>query len=207
MNKFTKILLTALCLVLVVALSVGGTLAWLTDNTDTVTNTFTVGDINITLVEHAYDTADTSTITTTVSNTNSYKMIPGTTYAKDPTVTVKANSEKCYLFVKFEAVNNASNYLTYTSMLDESDGDWTKLADVEDVDNVWYRVVDASTADQSFTLLKDNKVVVKDSIVKGTAGEGQVTMPTDQPQLKYTAYAVQFDNVASAAAAWGLVDD
>lgn len=202
MNKFTKILLTALCLVLVVALSVGGTLAWLTDNTETVTNTFTVGDINITLVEHAYNTENTSEITTTVSNENTYKMIPGTTYAKDPTVTVKANSEKCYLFVKLEQVNNPSSYLTYTSMLEEANEGWTKLTDV---DNVWYRVVDASANDTSFTLLKDNKVEVKDSIVKGTAGEGEVTMPTTQPQLKYTAYAVQFDNVESAAAAWTLV--
>ena len=68
----------ALALVLVVVLlfggALGGTLAWLTAKTDTVTNTFTVGDINIDLTE----------------TTTDYKLVPGNTIAKDPTVTVKS---------------------------------------------------------------------------------------------------------------------
>ena len=81
-----KTLALVLALTLLVAGVVGGTLAWLTDQTAEVKNTFTVGDINIGLTE---TTAD-------------YKMIPGNTIAKDPTVTVKANSEACWLFVKVE---------------------------------------------------------------------------------------------------------
>ena len=72
-----KTLALVLALTLLVAGVVGGTLAWLTDQTAEVKNTFTVGDINIGLTE---TTAD-------------YKMVPGNTIAKNPTVTVKADSE------------------------------------------------------------------------------------------------------------------
>lgn len=219
MNKFTKILLTALCLVLVVALSVGGTLAWLTDNTETVTNTFTVGDINITLVEHEYDPEDTDAkLNDTPVDEVSYKLIPGTTYFKDPTLTLKAGSEKCYLFVKFEEINDPATYLVYDSILDKEGNNWTqgKGDDADDADhiptNVWYRVMEAIPADgedAEFELLAGNEVMVKGTIVKANPGTGEVVMPADdaQPQLKYTAYAVQFDNVESAADAWAMVAD
>lgn len=219
MNKFTKILLTALCLVLVVALSVGGTLAWLTDNTETVTNTFTVGDINITLVEHEYDPEDTDAkLNDTPVDGVSYKLIPGTTYFKDPTLTLKAGSEKCYLFVKFEEINDPATYLEYDSILDKEGNNWTqgKGDDADDADhiptNVWYRVMEAIPADgedAEFELLAGNEVMVKGTIVKADPGTGEVVMPADdaQPQLKYTAYAVQFDNVESAADAWAMVAD
>ena len=51
MRKKSKALVVAMC-ALVLALGVNATLAWLTDKTDEVENTFTVGDINITLQEH-----------------------------------------------------------------------------------------------------------------------------------------------------------
>lgn len=48
MKKALFIMLSA---ALIVCATVAGTLAWLTDTTDPVVNTFTVGDINITLTE------------------------------------------------------------------------------------------------------------------------------------------------------------
>ena len=48
--KKSKAILMALCAVLLVAASVMGTLAYLT-STDTVTNTFTVGNVQIKLDE------------------------------------------------------------------------------------------------------------------------------------------------------------
>ena len=63
-----KTLALVLALTLLVAGVVGGTLAWLTDQTAEVKNTFTVGDINIGLTE----------------TTTDYKMVPGNTIAKDP---------------------------------------------------------------------------------------------------------------------------
>lgn len=195
-------MLFTLALVLVVAVaSVGGTIAWLTDKTDPVTNTFTVGDINIELTE----TFNTDTNNDGTNDAWQAKLIPGTTYAKDPVVTVKANSEKCYLFVKFEEINNPSNYLEYSSNLKESE--WTQL-DQGTNKNVWYKVVESSTNDQSWNLLAGNQVTVKDTIVKsGTTGITAPVMPTNEnaPQLKYTAYAIQFENMTGAADAWSKV--
>ena len=87
MKTKSKALLLTLCAVLLVAASVLGTMAYLT-STDTVTNTFTVGKVEIKL-----DETDVTNPTGPRVQANSYKLMPGTTYTKDPTVTVKAGSQ------------------------------------------------------------------------------------------------------------------
>ena len=170
-----KTLALVLALTLLVAGVVGGTLAWLTDRTAEVKNTFTVGDINIGLTE---TTAD-------------YKMVPGNTIAKDPTVTVKANSEACWLFVKVTESTDLKDFITYTIA-----NGWTKLQD-----GVYYREVPASAADQTFPVLADDAVTVKSDVTK-TMLE---TAKTDAPTLTFQAYAIQRDHFATAAAAWAEV--
>lgn len=220
-----KIVVTCLALVLAVVASITGTLAWLTAKTEEVTNTFTIGDIEIELIEHEYDPDDTDSEKLVdgkpvEKNVQNYKLIPGTEYFKDPTVTVKANSEKCYLFVEFTETNNPQNYLTYTSKLSATDSGWTQGTGTTGTGangvptNVWFRTVAASTTDTKFELLVDNKVVVKDSIVKrptdatgATDAKGNYYMPLDsaKPSLNYKAYAIQSDNIATADAAWEKV--
>lgn len=169
MKKKTLALFLALALVLVGI--IGGTMAWLTDTTEEVVNTFTDSDIDITLVE---------------TTGNDYKMVPGYTISKDPKVTVVAGSEKCYLFVKLEKSENFDNFLTY----EMADG-WTELTGV---DNVYYRTVDASTADQEFAVLKDNQVAVKGTVTKEMMnGLAEANYPT----LTVTAYASQFNKNAT----------
>lgn len=172
-----KTLALVLALTLLVAGVVGGTLAWLTDQTAEVKNTFTVGDINIGLTE---TTAD-------------YKMVPGNTIAKDPTVTVKANSEACWLFVQVTKSENLDTFISY-----DIAEDWTALPGV---DGVYYREVPASTADQTFSVLADDAVTVKSNVTK-TMLE---TAKTDAPTLTFKAYAIQKDHFATADAAWAEV--
>ena len=93
-----KKLMTVLALVLVIALSVAGTYAYLTSQAS-VKNTFTVGNVAITMDE---TDVDDSTPDADRDVENEYKLIPGTTYTKDPVIHVTATSEKCYLFVKVE---------------------------------------------------------------------------------------------------------
>lgn len=170
-----KAWVSLVAVVLVLCCAVGGTLAWLTDKTGPVKNTFTVGDINIDLTE----------------TTKDYKMVPGNTIAKDPKVTVKDGSEACWLFVKVEKSTNFDSFMTY----EMADG-WTALPDVT---GVYYREVAATTAATDFSVLKDNSVLVKDGVTKTMLnGLDETTFPT----LTFTAYAVQKDNVADAAAAW-----
>ena len=172
-----KTLALVLALTLLVAGVVGSTLAWLTDQTAEVKNTFTVGDINIGLTE---TTAD-------------YKMVPGNTIAKDPTVTVKANSEACWLFVKVTESTDLKDFITYAI----AEG-WTALPGV---DGVYYREVPASAADQTFSVLADDAVTVKSDVTR-TMLE---TAKTDAPTLTFKAYAIQKDHFATADAAWAEV--
>ena len=189
-----KKLTTVLAIVLVVALSVAGTYAYLTDKTGPVVNTFTVGNVNITLTE----TWNTDTDGNGEPDAWKMQLIPGTSAKKDPTVTVKANSEKCYLFVKFEEKNSPTTYLTYTSTLTDANG-WTKL---EGESNVWYRVVDKADTNTSFVLLQadgnGNMVTVKDTVTNDNMAEAA------KAELVYTAYACQFEGM-SPAQAWAEV--
>lgn len=188
-------LVLVLALALIVGVAGGATFAWLTAESDTVTNTFTYGDINITLEE----------------NTGSdYKIIPGVDIGKDPLVTVKAGSEACWLFVKVEEENwptltygegeNAVRKVNY----DIADG-WTKGDGTSIPANVYYRDlgVDASNADQEFPVLKDNKITVSDTLTKIDISR----ISTTTPKLSITAYAIQKDGMDTAAKAWAAIPD
>ncbi len=174
-----KITVAAVALALVFCFAVGGTLAWLVDRTDPVTNTFTYGDINIALSE------------TPVAE---YKMVPGKTIKKDPKVTVEAGSEACWLFVKVE---KSDNYGTYLADPVIADG-WTAL---ENVDGVYYREVAATTADTAYQVLQNDQVTVLDTVTKEMM-EAIKNNGVAKPTLTFTAYAIQKEGFATAKAAW-----
>lgn len=176
-----KLVVAMLAVTLLIGCAIGGTVAWLTANTAPVVNTFTYGDINITLDE------------TTGSN---YKIIPGVDITKDPKVTVKANSEDCWLFVKVEEEGTfVANKVTYSIADGWTKGDGTKIPA-----NVYYRQVGAVTADTDFAVLEGNKVTVSDTLTKE-----DIKNITTNPTLTFTAYAVQKDGIADAATAWAKV--
>lgn len=101
MNNTKKVLGLAIAVVALVGVSVMGTVAYLTDTTTEVKNSFTVGNVAITLDEAKVDEDGKEIIGTDAERvyTNSYHLIPGNTYDKDPTVTVEADSEECYVFI------------------------------------------------------------------------------------------------------------
>lgn len=109
MKTKSKALLLTLCAVLLVAASVLGTMAYLT-STDTVTNTFTVGKVEIKLDEAKVNADGIPEEGAARVQANSYKLMPGTTYTKDPTVTVKAGSEESYVRMKV-TFNNATKII------------------------------------------------------------------------------------------------
>lgn len=183
-----KTFVAMLALVLVIGCAVGGTVAWLTAQTDSVVNTFTYGDINIDLKE---------------TTGNDYKIIPGVDIEKDPKVIVKANSEACWLFVKVEEGGTfVDNNVTYSI----ADG-WMQDNDTKIPANVYYRKVDAVEDDTSFYVLKGNTeypngvVTVSEDLTKD-----KIKDIKDKPTLTFTAYAVQQDGIADAAAAWAKVN-
>lgn len=189
MKARSKALLLALCAVLLVAVSALGTMAYLTSETQVITNTFTVGDINIELTE-------------TKPESKQAKIIPGVDIEKDPKVTVKKDSEACWLFVEVKEEGTfVANEVTYSI----ADG-WTALTDV---DGVYYREVGAVTADTGFYVLAGNTdhpngvVTVSDTLTK--ADVNAITAEK-QPTLTFTAYAVQKEGIDTAADAWAKVN-
>ena len=183
----SRAFIALLALVLVIGCVAGGTVAWLVATTDTVTNTFTYGNIDIALAE---------------TTGTSYKIIPGKDIEKDPKVTVKGGSEACWLFVKVEEVGAIST-ITTDPVHYAIDTGWAQLKDKDgkDVSGVYYRLVDAVDNDTAFNVLKDNKIIVSGELTKETINGYAVQQPT----LTFTAYAVQKENIADAKTAWEKV--
>ena len=181
-----------LAIVLVVALSVAGTYAYLTDKTATIKNTFTVGNVNITLAE----TFNTDTNNDNEPDAWQAQLIPGKEYFKNPVVTVVPGSEKCWLFVKFEENGNAANYLDYTSLL--AAPDWTQGDGTNIPANVWYRVVDKNATNNAFHLLDGDTVTIRDDVTN------ENMEAASKAELAYTAYACQFEGM-TAEQAWTAV--
>lgn len=94
--KKTKVLILSLCVVALIAATVLGTLAYLTDSSETK-NTFTGGKVNITLDETDVDEDGVPVPGADRVAGNEYHLVPGQTYVKDPTVTVLAGSEESYV--------------------------------------------------------------------------------------------------------------
>ena len=93
--KRLKPLALALCAVLLVVGAILGTVAYLQD-TASVVNTFTVGNVHLKLDEAVVDEKGEPTGGRTETG-NAYHLLPGETYTKDPTVTVLKGSEESYV--------------------------------------------------------------------------------------------------------------
>lgn len=208
-----------LALVLLVGGVIGGTVAWLTDTTNTVTNTFTVGDINIELKEHELgdDGKVLAGTTNEVTEENEYKILPGTSQEKDPFVRVKANTEKCYLFLQVKEVGNstgntaangvATEYITYS--VDTSV--WTPLTDTNgnqvEVNGcpVWYKEHnEVNTGEILHNVLTNKTVSYSENLTKTDINK--ITDDT-KPQLIFKAFAVQKEAATTALAAWNEIAD
>ena len=215
MKTKNKALLLSLCAVLLVAASVLGTIAYLSD-TEAVTNTFSVGSVTITLDEKDVDndtnTADNVTVDGVIRDkANNYKLLPGHQYTKDPIIHVASTSENCYLFV---IVKNEIAAI-------ESDAAGDKTVAAQIVENGWNEVgttadgtlyVYGAVADPTAVAGGENKAVFTtfkidgDKVVNVSEGE---TVPEGKFDLSgyagktiiVTAYAVQVDGFEDAAAA------
>ena len=195
MKKFRelsgKLVVAMLAVTLLIGCAIGGTVAWLTAKTDAVVNTFTYGDINITLAE------------TTGTN---YKIIPGVDIEKDPKVTVKGGSEDCWLFVKVEEANWPTFMEADETTKKVSYAIATGWIALPGQAGVYYRNVSAATEDTSFYILAGDETY-SNGVVKVSENltKTEVNSITTQPTLTFTAYAVQKDGIDTVEAAWEKV--
>ena len=172
--------------VLVAALAVGGTLAYLTAQSEVITNTFTVGNVNIALAETKTD----------------FKMVPGCTIGKDPVVTVEAGSEDSWVFVEVKESDNLDDFIAYT--VDPSN--WKEL---EGYNDIYYTFSKDIQNDRDIKVLLNNQVTVNSKVTKADMDALVADDPTTKdvnestyPTLTFTAYAVQMAGFDTAKAAW-----
>lgn len=93
-----KIMTLSLVAALAATAVIGGTLAYFTDTTEEKINTFTVGNVDITLDEPEWDQDDAV-------------LIPGREIAKNPTITVEADSQRAYTFMKVKLSDDFAELL------------------------------------------------------------------------------------------------
>ena len=199
-----KIVAALLAVVLLIGIGVGGTLAWLSATSGTVTNTFTVGDVNIELKEHDLKGDGNLDTNTEVTEENTYKILPGTSQPKDPFVRVKANSEDSWIFVQVKEVNNTTGTgLKYVEWaIDNSI--WTHLSTNGDIHTyVLTTSYTTKTADETYDVLLGDTVTYNRGLTKTMLNA--VTDAT-KPQLIFKAFAVQAEAASNSADAWALID-
>lgn len=185
MKSKKKVFVTVLCAAALVVASVLGTMAYLTSQ-DAVKNTFTVGKVAITLDEAKVTDAGDPVVGADRVKTNTYKLIPGHEYTKDPTVHVTAGSEDSWLFVK--VVDEIAGIEADTTVAAQMAANgWTA---VEGETNV-YAYKATVTSGQDIKVF-ENFTIKGDAAVADYAGK----------TITIEAYAIQADGFTTAADAW-----
>lgn len=190
MKNTKKIVALVLAIVLVCTAAVLGTIAYLNSTTDTATNTFTIGDVKITLDEAKVDEYGDAVSGADRVIENEYTIIPGHTYTKDPVIYVDENSENCWVFVKVEnelaEIETTETENTIDAQIKKNG--WTAL---DGVTGVYYKAnVVAGENLATFTSFAIDSAKTADDIA---AFDGKT--------IKVTGYAIQSMDVETADAA------
>ena len=209
MKTKSKALLLTLCAVLLVTASVLGTMAFLTSN-DEVVNTFSVGSVAIKLDEAKANTDGSLVEGAARVKANSYKLLPGHTYNKDPMVTVLNGSEASYIKMTVTFSNAreldaifAPDGATLTNIFNGYDpATWIAKGNTKDATantrtyEFWYKeAVGAPNGDFALDALFDSITV------PGTITKDQLAS-IEGMTITINAYAIQADGFQDAAEAW-----
>ena len=196
-----KTIYTILAVVLVCCIAVAGTLAYLTAQTKQVKNTFTASSPTLVkeldLKEHVA-TADTKGVyilsETELTNSNSYKVLPGVNLPKDPFISITEKTEvPAYLYVEVVDKLGANSGLSY-ALTD----DWTKLEGLTGVNGgavYVYKnsmIITDKNAPTTVSILKDDVVTVGQDVNVGEDGV----------DITFYGYMAQASAGADAAAAY-----
>lgn len=198
MKTRSKALLLILCAMLLLIASALGTVAYLTVQ-DTVTNTFSVGKVDATLIEGSAGKRSMRARSTGAPvDENDHILMPGHTYTKDHTIHVDAVSEDSYIFVKVE-----NGIVSYEAASSAEEGGYRTIADqitangwtaLESAADVYYREYVKSSTGSDFAVFDTFKIA-------DNANDAESWGSCDA-QVVVTAYAVQKEGFDTASAAW-----
>lgn len=193
MNK-KKTIIAAIVLLLV--LLVGGAIAYFTDTTEKMTNTFTIGKVDIELTEPTW---------TSTGKAKAESIMPGDVIEKDPTVKVATDSEDAWVFIKIEVpcLNN-DELFTYVP-----DGAWAELTEATDAKacpSSGYGVATHVYGHTAF-MTKNDTATLFSTVTFANITDGDYGLLVEAGKtsldIPVTAYAIQKDNVAGATdAVW-----
>lgn len=213
-SKLRRALTLVACAVLLVCLSVGATLAYLLDDTDAVVNTFTVGNVQIDLDETDVDIYGVKDGETRVK-ANTYKLLPGHEYIKDPVVHVIAGSEVCYVRVqvtvsdiaKVKAAFPKTDYPTFYNgdlfLLQCLVSGWdNSVWEYKSYENGMYEFWYTSTVDARTATANVDLPAVFSKVVVPTTADGDAIALLNGVTVNVVAHAIQADGFADATAAW-----
>jgi len=209
-----KIVLGLTALILVVGLTIGGTLAFMQSKTAQVVNTFTVGSVHLSLAE-TYE--------------QNSQLIPGTVIAKTPVLTVAAGSEAAYVRAKVEVspalqalITNYSDQHSVKNVdtdkitidFNTTDWDWSSF---DTTGFVYYRGTPVSPATVGTTgiVAKNAAATVLPALFTKIDINGKTVTNEDlahivnatDGQIKVTGYAIQAATFDDATAAWAAFNN
>jgi len=240
MKKAKKILTLVACAVLLVCISVGATIAYLTATTNTVQNTFTVGKVHFGDEEDLTDGLDEAKVNEYGEpiegadrvKGNTYKLLPGHTYTKDPTVTIGKESEPAYvrMFVKITDLADVKAVLGAALEGSIVDGKflpqyfvggwdnsvWQTTGEIVEADNAavyefWYVGTELNDEGEvGIVDALDAEKVMPALFTSITVPEGVINddlKKLEDMDIQVVAQAVQADGFASQEAAWAEIAD
>lgn len=208
--KKKSVLLAALSVMMVAAIATATTLAYFTD-TKTATNTFTVGDVAITLTEND---AWTLNATTGKYENADAKLIPGRLIDKEPTVAVVAGSEDSYVRVQI-TVNKVSEWEAAIAAAGQTNVTLEDLFAGKNAAWDWTNAVETANVDENtVTFTVNYKNVVDNALASANdVSLGAVFTDIQVPnvndvstltgfEVTVIAQAIQAEGFDTAAAAW-----
>ena len=192
--KKRKIIIAAIVLLLI--LLIGGVVAYFTD-TETVSNTFTIGDVDITLTEPNWDTTD--------SNSNNVPdaaeaKTPGETVAKDPTIT-NVGTNDAYVFAKVTSActTDASPKEIFTYTVNSGWYLMTPSNSCDSSTNTVTRIYAYGTSSAMTRVATNGTAVLFNNVTVNSAVTGDEAGLTGNKNVNVEAYAIQADGIGATA--------
>ncbi len=178
--------------VLLCVFLIGGAIAYFTD-TKTTTNTFTIGNVAITLTEPGW-----------TEGTSGQDMVPGQSVTKDPTVAVNTGSKDAYLFVKVEVPCTGNVELfTFTP-----NAGWTVVEDNACASGVASKVYGYGSSTAMTAVAAGASQTLFNSVTLANINSTQASAVSNAASMPITAYGIQADGLANSnpTTVWGYVN-